>query len=167
MMNSSRIRSCLLLASICGVAASRGEWLQDPAKQAPATTKRARAVIPGTPERHPYEGVYRLTGRVKGGIADLRKSKGYLVITRRHLCLQLAAPGPDEEHPLVNAGVREWRPTDRGVRMTTRLEFFSDTSGELHFAKDGAQEQRVVRAVRGGLRVMQGERSWLEFERIE
>ena len=167
MMSSTRVRLRLLLASICGVAAIRGGSLQDPAKQGPSQPPRERAAVLGKPERHPYEGVYRLTDRVKGGVADLRKSKGYLVITGRHLCLQLAAPGADEQHPLVNAGVREWRPTDGGIRTTTRLEFFSDTSGELHFAKDGEQEQRVLRAVRGGLRVMQGERSWLEFERIE
>ena len=167
MMSSTRVRSRLLLALLCGTTAICGGSIQDPAKQAPSKPRRERAAILGKPEQHPYEGVYRLTDRVKGGVADLRKSKGYLVITRRHLCLQLAAPGADEQQPLVNAGVREWRPTDGGICTTTRLEFFSDTSGKLHFAKDGAQEQRVLRAVRGGLRVMQGERSWLEFERIE
>ena len=167
MMSAKRVRSLLLFALICGLTALRGGSPQDPAKQAPATSKREQAAPPGLPARHPYEGVYRLTARVKGGIADLRKSKGFLVITGRHLCLQLAAPGVDAQHPLINAGVREWRPTDGGIRTTTRLEFFSDTSGELHFAKDGAQEQRVIRSIQGGLRVMQGERSWLEFERIE
>ena len=43
----------------------------------------------------------------------------------------------------------------------------TDSSGELHFVKDGDQEVRKIQKMMGGLRVLQGDRTWLEFERIE
>lgn len=153
-------RHLLLLLSLVSAFA-----LQDPKPSEKPAAPAERVV--GKPKPHAYEGVYRLTGRVMNGIRDSKPSKGYLAITNRHLFLNLAAAGPDKEHPLVNAGVREWRPTADGVRTTARLDWYSDSAGDLHFVKDGKQEVRVIRAVVGGLRVMQGQQSWLEFERVE
>lgn len=153
-------RHLLLLLSLVSAFA-----LQDP-KPSEKPAAPAEHVV-GKPKPHAYEGVYRLTGRVMNGIRDSKPSKGYLAITNRHLFLNLAAAGPDKGHPLVNAGVREWRPTADGVRTTARLDWYSDSAGDLHFVKDGKQEVRVIRAVVGGLRVMQGQQSWLEFERVE
>ena len=146
---------------------------QDPApakgaKGAEASRSRAASSgVPGRPSRHPLEGVYRLTGRVIDGIADPKPNKGYLAITARHLLLSLASTGPNKKHPLVHAGVREWRPAEQGMRTTARLEYYTDSSGDLHFVKDGDQEVRKIQKMMGGLRVLQGDRTWLEFERIE
>ena len=157
----------LLLISLSSVLVMQDPKAGQPARQAPPTPRSSPSLPPGKAEPHPFEGVYKLTGRVMAGVPDGKPSKGYLAITRRHLFLNLAAAGPDQRHPLVNAGVREWRPVNDGMRTTARLDFFSDGAGDLHFVEDGKQETRVIRAVRGGLRVMQGQRSWLEFERIE
>jgi hypothetical protein len=67
----------------------------------------------------------------------------------------------------VHAGVREWREVDGGLRTTSRLDFFSDGAGDLHFVRDGKQELRKLVPMVGGLRVLQGQRTWLEFERVE
>lgn len=158
-------KAFLMLFSLGGALA-----LQDPRPSTmpkPPAPAAEQSPVPGRPKRHAFEGVYRLTGRVMNGIRDDKPSKGYLAITSRHLFLNLAAAGPEAEHPLVNAGVREWRPSAEGVRTTARLDWYSDSAGELHFVKDGKQEERVIRAVQGGLRVMQGQRTWLEFERVE
>lgn len=137
---------------------------QDP-KKPEATSKPAK--VPGRPKRHRYEGVYKLKRRVMDGIPDDKPSRGYLAITGRHLFLNLASSGPEKDHPLVHAGVREWRPAQDGLRTTARLDFFSDSAGDLHFVEDGKQEVRRIQEMRGGLRVLQGQRSWLEFERVE
>ena len=44
---------------------------------------------------------------------------------------------------------------------------YTDSGGDLHFVKDGDQEVRKIQKMMGGLRVLQGDRTWLEFERIE
>ena len=132
-----------------------------------AKNEAAKHAVPGRPARHPLEGVYRLTGRVIDGVADRKPSKGYLAITSRHLLLSLASTGPNRKHPLVHAGVREWRPAEQGMRTTARLEYYTDSGGDLHFVKDGDQEVRKIQKMMGGLRVLQGDRTWLEFERIE
>lgn len=133
-----------------------------PAKQAPAQKE-----IPGTPKRHAYEGVYKLTGRVINGVPDAKPSKGYMALTGRHLFLNLASSGPEKDHPLVNSGVREWRPVKDGIRTTARLDWYTDSAGDLHFVPDGKQEIRNIVPIHGGLRVVQGLRTYLDFERIE
>ena len=127
----------------------------------------ARDDVPGAPEKHALEGVYKLKGRVINGVRDRKPSKGYLAITGRHLLLNLASPGLREDRPLVHAGVREWREVEGGLRTTSRLDFFSDGAGDLHFVRDGKQELRKLVPMVGGLRVLQGQRTWLEFERVE
>ncbi len=137
---------------------------QDPA---PAAKPVDRVAAKGRPKRHRYEGVYRLTGRVIRGVRDQKPLKGYLAITSRHLFLNLASAGPSADRPLVNAGVREWRETDGGIRTTARLDYFSDGAGKLHFVKDGKEEVRAIRMMQGGLRVVQADETYLEFERVE
>ena len=158
-------KSTLLLLGLSGLFA----W-QDPRPADAAATAQGAAAseaVPGKPEQHPLEGVFKLTGRVINGARDRKPSKGYLAITGRHLFLNLASPGLREDRPLVHAGVREWREVEGGLRTTTRLDFFSDGSGDLHLVRDGKQELRRIVRVVGGLRVMQGQRTWLEFERVE
>ncbi len=167
--------SMLLLCLVAPLAWQdpRPARAQDPkpaatAKQAAAAQPvDPRATAAGRPPRHRYEGVYRLTGRVIRGMRDQKPLKGYLAITSRHLFLSLASAGPSEEHPLVNAGVREWRATDGGIRTTARLDYFTDGAGKLHFVKDGKEEIRAIRVMQGGLRVVQADETWLDFERVE
>lgn len=136
---------------------------QEPADK-PATTLRK---VIGKPKRHPLEGVYKLRSRVVQGLAGNPSSRGYLVITSRHMFLSLASPGTSDEHPLVHAAVREWRMTDDGVRMTSKLDYFSNESGVITMTPEGKQDVRQIQIVRGGVRVIQGEQTWLEFERVE
>lgn len=156
-------QTAIVLSFLC---ASALVHVQDPKPEtaAPATV---RETPPGTPERHRYEGVYELKRRVVDGIDDVKPNHGYLAITRRHLILTLAQPGLDDRLPLVHAGVRTWEDSGDDVRTTVKLDYYSDSGGTIHLMPRGKQEIRELRLIRGGLQVMQGTRTWLEFERIE
>lgn len=121
----------------------------------------------GVPAAHPFEGVYTLRARVAGGRKDEQPSRGYLAITKRHVFLCLAAPGPDAEQPLLRAGVRTWKPDGEFMNGTVQLGWFNDVEGEMHLEPPGTPERRRVQRIQGGLRIMQDATSWLEFERIE
>tara|TARA_R110002072_G_scaffold264409_1_gene423116 strand:- start:20555 stop:21097 length:543 start_codon:yes stop_codon:yes gene_type:complete len=143
---------------------------QEPAKQNPAekpTDKQAQKKVPGKPDRSPLEGVYRLRKRVTNGIPDAKPNKGYLAITSRHLFLSLASAGLDETLPLLHSGVREWIKVGADVRTTAKLDYYTDGDGVIHQTPEGKQEVRRIELVLGGVRVMQGPHSWLEFERVE
>lgn len=144
-----------------------------PTTQGPESSKpaakpaKAPHEVVGKPKRHPLEGVYKLRSRVVQGLAGNQSNHGYLVITARHMFLSLASPGTSDEHPLVHSSVREWRMADDGVRTTSKLDYFSDDGGVITMTPEGKQEVRRIQVVRGGVRVIQGEQSWLEFERVE
>lgn len=182
--------SCLGCCALLGwqllVAAVQDPVPQDPVpprskpagSEAPAATKQgeeaaadepkpAAKPLPGRAPRHRFEGVYVLRRRVLNGSDDQKPNHGYLVITARHLFLTLAAPGPSDERPLVHAGVRRWQELSDGVRTTMLLDYYSDDTGVIHIEPRGKQEVRQLELVRGGIRVVQGDRTWLEFERIE
>jgi hypothetical protein len=122
----------------------------------------------GKPPRHALEGVYELQKRVHEGATDPRQNRGYLVITNRHLFLSLVAPGVRADRPLVHSSVREWREAQEDVvRTTFKIDLWTDSGGDLHLEPAGKQELRRIEVVRGGVRVFQDDRSWLDFERIE
>jgi hypothetical protein len=139
---------------------------QDPVKQDLAKQDSAKQPV-GKPERSPLEGVYRLRKRVTGGVPDAKPNKGYLAITARHMFLSLASAGLDKTSPLLHAGVREWVKVGSDVRTTAKLDYYTDGDGLIHQTPDGKQEVRRIEIVLGGVRVMQGPHSWLEFERVE
>ena len=134
---------------------------------AKSDAKKDKGKIIGKPERSPLEGVYRLRRRVNAGIPENNPSKGYMAITGRHLFLSLASKGPDETMPLLHAGVREWTKDGPDIRTTAKLDYYTDDEGVIHQTPEGKQEKRRIQIVRGGVRVMQGRHSWLEFERVE
>jgi len=147
---------------------------QDPKPQGQRPTSKPtgkpgntqRKVI-GKPKRNLLEGVYKLRSRVVRGLAGKQSNRGYLVVTSRHMFLSLASPGTSDEHPLVHSSVREWRKTEDGVRMTCKLDYFSSDSGVITMTPAGKQDVRRIQIIRGGLRVIQGKQTWLEFERVE
>jgi hypothetical protein len=160
----------LLAAALAGALAS--PWLQDPVKPAPAPAppkapEGPAKEVPGKPDRHELEGVYELKRRMGPAGADARTSRGYLAITGRHLFLCLAAEGADATAPLVHAGVRTWQPQQDRVRTTVLLGWLSDRDGSLKVEKPGTEELRRIEPMKGGLRVMQPDNRWLEFERVE
>lgn len=157
-------------------------WLQDPVKPAPAPTPapppaaEAPAVQPdgdakpvlGKPKPHPLEGVYVLRERVLDGKTSPIASTGYLCVTGRHLFLQFGAPGSSAASVLLRSGVRTWVPRDGGnVQTTVLVGWATDDDGTIHFEKPGTVEQRRMEAIRGGVRVTQDGRNWLDFERVE
>lgn len=153
------------------VAGALAGWLlvppwQDPAPAPPPASPPQESAA-GRPKPHPLEGVYELRRRVMNGKPDLLPSRGYLAITQRHLFLYFAAPGPDRDLPLVRAGVRTWRPEGVQVKGVVQLGWYTDTEGGVHVERPGTEELRRIELVRGGVRVVQDERSWLEFERVE
>ena len=131
-----------------------------------SATKSQRQII-GKPQRDVIEGVYRLRHRVTNGLPDQTKSCGYMAITSRYLFLSLASQGRSPALPLLHSGVREWRKVGNEIHMTAKLDYATDDAGGIHQTPDGRQEVRRVEIIRGGLRVMQGMHSWLEFERVE
>ncbi len=131
-----------------------------------SATKSQRQII-GKPKRDVIEGVYRLRHRVTDGIPDQAKSCGYMAITSRYLFLSLASQGRSPALPLLHSGVREWRKVGNEIHMTAKLDYATDGAGGIHQTPDGRQEVRRIEIIRGGLRVMQGMHSWLEFERVE
>jgi hypothetical protein len=148
--------------------AKQGAPKQGAAKQEPAKpTKKPADKMVGKPEKNPLEGVYRLRQRVTAGVPDAKPNKGYLAITGRYMFLSLASKGPDDKSPLLHSGVREWIKVGPNVRTTAKLDYYTDDDGLIHQTPDGKQEMRRFEIVRGGVRVMQGQHSWLEFERVE
>ena len=123
--------------------------------------------LPGQKPPPPLAGVYELRKRIVDGTEDSRPSRGYLVLTARHMLLCVAAPGKRPDLPLVRAGMRQWSDGGDALKTVVKLEYYTDGDGDLHLEKPGTEERRRVERMAGGLRVVQGDRSWLEFERIE
>jgi hypothetical protein len=160
-------------------------WLQDPppapapapvptpVPPAPAPTETPTEPAPQAPAsravRHPLEGVYELRARFLDGKKALLPSRGWLAITQRHLFLCVSAPGSDPELPLLRTGVRTWHPEvgEGSVRLTVQLGWFTDKDGKVHLERSGADERRRIEPIRGGVRIAQDERNFLEFERVE
>lgn len=139
------------------------------APTAPASPTPPAAAKPVDPVPHsPLEGVYTLHSRtIDGNPAGLR-SRGYVAITRRHLLLCLVGEGADTGKPLLRAGVRSWEPEkDDLVRTEFRLGFFTDAKGGIFIEPPGTAEVKRIELIRGGVRIWQDERSYLDFERLE
>ena len=69
---------------------------------------------------------------------------------------------------LLRSSSRTWVPTEGGyVQSTVLIGWATDDTGAILFEKVGQQEQRRIEAIRGGVRVTQDARNWIDFERIE
>lgn len=145
---------------------------QEPAPPAPTTAKAEGEAKPvaGAPKASPFVGVYRLTARCIDGDKMLDPGSGHLVVTGRHLVLAAAAPGPKVGSLLLRTSVRSWSQSrEQKGRMATRViaGWLTDDEGNLVAEPTGAEELRTFELVRGGLRIAQDHRNWLEFERVE
>lgn len=139
-----------------------------PAPATPATPDAKPAKdVPGRPARHAIEGVFEVRRRITNNKPDPVPSRGYLAITNRHLFLSASAPGTDKDLPLVRSTVRTWTQQADGARTTIQLGWFTDKDGNLILEPTGTQETRRIELIQGGVRLMQDDRNWLEFERIE
>ena len=172
-MSLLRIPS-LLAVALAGAIAS--PWLQDPVKPppapvpapAPAAAEEApEKAVPGKPARHALEGVYVLKRRMSPAGQEARQSRGYLAITSRHMFLCLAAEGAAADKPLLHAGVRSWQPHQERMRTAVLIGWLTDKDGRVQLEKPGHEELRRVEPIQGGVRVMQPDDRWLEFERVE
>ncbi|MBL8755087.1 MAG: hypothetical protein JNK15_17415 [Planctomycetes bacterium] len=164
------MRVLSLVAGLCA-GAFASPLLQDPA---PTTTPTpvapptaAAKEVPGRPARHPFEGVYVLRKRSVDGKVDPLPSRGYLAITGRHLFLTVAVPGPDRDQPLVRTSVRQWTQAGELTTTTILLGWLTDQEGAVVVEPPGTEEKRRCMLVKGGLRIEQDPRNWLEFERVE
>lgn len=167
----------ILLACLCSAAGAASMWwTQDPVKPAPAPSQppaqspapAPAAAAKGMPPPSPYEGVFELRTRTRNGAPDAQPSRGYIVITKRHLMMCLVAKGSDPEQPLVRAGVRSWKKQEEELlRTEVQIGFYTDEGGKIHLEEHGKVEPRRIELERGRLRVWQDTRDYLEFERIE
>lgn len=144
---------------------------QVPVRQAPggqtAGAPPAGEPAPGEPPHSRFEGVYRLKARVVDGRTDTNPHHGFLGITRKHLFLTLAAPGPRAGNPLIHSSVRQWREEQGSVHTVIDIDVWTDGAGNIHLEPAGKHERRRFELVRGGIRVLQDDRTWLEFERVD
>jgi hypothetical protein len=143
-----------------------------PAAQEPAAAKAENEGKPviGAPKASPFVGVYRLSARHSEGDKVLDPGSGHLVVTARHLVLAAAAPGPKVGSQLLRTSVRTWSQSrEHKGRMVTRVVagWLTDDEGNLVVEPAGTEELRTFELVRGGIRIAQDHRNWLEFERIE
>ncbi|MBL9079225.1 MAG: hypothetical protein JNL08_17115 [Planctomycetes bacterium] len=136
---------------------------QDP----PTAPVPAAAPAAGRPKPHAFEGVYELRRRTIGGVLDPQPSKGWLVITQRHLFVCLAAPGPDPDLPLLRTGVRTWTADSDQLQTTVAMGWYTDADGNVQIEAPGRVETRRLEIVRGGVRLWQDRRDHLDFERVE
>lgn len=157
----------LILSAALAVPVVFAAWSgwQDPPP--PPSPPPAAAVVPGTPPRHAWEGVYRLRRRTVDGVAETRPSRGYVAITHRHMFVCLAGPGSDADLPLLRSGVRTWRQQDDAIESIVEIGYYTDADGGIHVEAPGTKEVRRVSIERGVLRILQDARNQLEFERIE
>jgi hypothetical protein len=163
--------STLLLGALLGAALTFST--QDPVKPTtpatPAVIDEATAAkdVPGRPPRHVLEGFYELNRRVVEGVDELQKSRGYLAITNRHMVFCVVAGGPDPDVPLLRGAVHEWQSEGESLRRVVKLSYFTDGAGGVNIDPTGSTERRRIEFVRGGVRVLQDNRNWLDFTRLE
>ena len=145
--------------------------VQEPAPQQPPPQQAQEPAGAGAagkpPEPHPFEGVYELRRRVVAGLPDRNPSTGYLAITKRHMFVCLAAPGPEADKPLLRAGIRTWIPERGGITTTGRLGWFTDAEGRVRIEKADTVESRRFEVGRGFVRLLQDQANYLEFVRVE
>jgi len=166
----------LLPTALLALVAFRAMWFPQeptptpaPAAPVPSSTPAAGKAVPGTPVRHPLEGVYELRRRRVDGRIDERPGRGHVAITQRHLFFCFAAPGPDPDRPLLRSGVRTWsqKAAADPVDAVVQLGWFTDAEGGVHLEVPGTAEPRRMVLERGLLRIVQDARNDLEFERVE
>lgn len=151
--------------------AANAPAVQEPAATpTPTTTTNAAPPPIGAPKASPFVGVYRLSARCIDGEKSLDPGTGHLVVTARHLVLAAGAPGASAARPRLRTSVRTWGPSrEQKGRMVTRVitGWLTDDDGNLVAEPAGTEELRAFEPVRGGLRIAQDHRNWLEFERVE
>jgi hypothetical protein len=135
----------------------------------PAATPAAKSndALPGAPKPSPFQGVYRLTTRWVDGNRRIDPGSGYLAITARHLFLCVGAAGASADTVQLRSSVRTWRVRDNQLHSTVLRGWLTDERGTIVFEPEGTEEMRRIELVRGGLRIVQDPRNWLEFERVE
>lgn len=180
----ARMKTRASWALVFGAGLALGKAWQDPvptppapaavpaAAQEPTAAKAENESKPaiGAPKASPFVGVYRLSARHSEGDKVLDPGSGHLVVTARHLVLAAAAPGPKVGSLLLRTTVRTWSPSrDHKGRMVTRVVagWLTDDEGNLVVEPAGTEELRTFELVRGGIRIAQDHRNWLEFERVE
>lgn len=142
---------------------------QEPGKADAANAESTKPPI-GAPKASPFVGVYRLSARSVDGTKVQAPGSGHLVITPRHLVLAAAAPGAKPDRLLLRTSVRTWTPSkERKDRVVMRVlaGWLTDAEDHLVLEALGQEEVRTLELVRGGIRVAEDPRNWLEFERIE
>ena len=164
-------RASLLFAFGAGLAVA--PLRQDPPPVVPppaATTPPDPATKEppiGTAKPSPFQGVYRLSTRWVDGKRLLDPGSGYLSITARHLFLCVGAVGSRDDRVQLRSSVRTWRLRDDLVQTKVLCGWLTDDNGTIVFEPAGTEETRGMELVRGGLRIVQDARNWLEFERVE
>jgi len=117
--------------------------------------------------RHPVEGFYRLSGMVGPDGHQVKGSRGYLFIGRRHMTLQLFAPSATPGQANIQSAVRTFRIVGNQLITSAVLGHRNLPNGDIALTKAGQIVEHRYELVGASLRLYRSAREYLEFQRVE
>ncbi len=157
---------------------------QDPTKVSRPTAPESRSTLPPVEEPyrtsvdrrdlmqqfdtpHPLQGIYELRSIVRPGRAQIPGTKGYLMIGRRFLSLNVRGQDPNARIPHLQATFRRYTILDDRLQMSTVIGHRNEPGGDIVVEEEGLTEVRRFSLMGSVLRIFQGTGSYMEFVRIE
>jgi hypothetical protein len=117
--------------------------------------------------RHVIEGFYRLSSMVGPDGGQVRGSRGYMFIGRRHLTLQLYAPSEKSGQANIQSAVRTFRIVGNQLITSALLGHRNVPNGDIALTKPGESVEHRYELIGASLRLYRNAREHLEFQRIE
>lgn len=117
--------------------------------------------------RHPIEGFYRLSAMVGLNGSQVKGSRGYMFIGRRHMSLQLFAPSATPGQANIQSAVRTFRIVGNQLITSSVLGHRNMPNGDIALTKPGQVVEHRYELVGATLRLYRSAREYLEFHRVE
>ncbi len=117
--------------------------------------------------RHPIEGFYRLSAMVGPDGSQVKGSRGYMFIGRRHMTLELFAPSATPGQVNIQSAVRTFRIVGKQLITSSVLGHRNMPNGDIALTKSGQIVEHRYELVGASLRLYRSAREYLEFRRVE
>lgn len=117
--------------------------------------------------RHIIEGFYRLSSMVGPEGGQVKGSRGYMFIGRRHLTLQLYAPSEKPDQVNIQSAVRTYRIVGNQLITSALLGHRNMPNGDIALTKPGESVEHRYELIGASLRLYRNTREYLEFQRVE